>query len=305
MNCLRHSHHISYHLLGAGDSGSGGGASGSGSNAIKQLNEEYDAAFLQGCQAILTSAGTDPRPSPQDIAKTLVGVVFLRKLLGLQNASFSRSSGGGAGGLGLGGVIGSHFKDSLRLVMDKATSYFAKFNAMYITKIVDNLVEGRSCTEEETFCYLDPRVAAAKSSSSTSHPHHTGAGAANNKYQEVIVFAIGGGCYAEYNNLQELVKQKQGGAGAASLTAGANNNNHSASSSNIGAAVLSTIQQQQQQQMMQQQQGGMMSSGSGSGLKSITYGCTELLSGDKFLSQLEALGTPVAAVASGAGGSNI
>jgi hypothetical protein len=81
--------------------------------------------------------------------------------------------------------------------MAKAASFFTKFASLYVTKVVENLSEGRSCSEDDSFCTLDPRskqgeIIELKGS----------------KYSEVIVFIMGGGCYSEFFNLQDLLKHK-------------------------------------------------------------------------------------------------
>jgi hypothetical protein len=112
--------------------------------------------------------------------------------------------------------------------MAKAASFFTKFASLYVTKVVENLSEGRSCTEDDTFCALDPRIKQG------DIPDCKG-----QRYTDVIVFVMGGGCYLEYFNLQDLLKLK--------------------------------------------------TSSSGSTLRNIIYGSTELISGDNFLEQIQKL----------------
>lgn len=38
----------------------------------------------------------------------------------------------------------------------KATTFFAKFSPMYITRVVDALAESRQGIENDSFCYFDP-----------------------------------------------------------------------------------------------------------------------------------------------------
>ena len=97
------------------------------------------------------------------------------------------------------------------------------------------MAEGRSCPEDDSFLYLDPRSGLSNSSSSSSK---------GEKYSDVIVFVLGGGCYSEFFNLQELLKDKGPGGS------------------------------------------------SGGALRTIIYGCSELLSGDEFVDQLERLSQP-------------
>lgn len=225
------------------DSVSGPPASGAGaSSALKAACEEYDQAFSQGCVQMTTMT---PPPTEVDVTKVLTTIAYLRKLLLLSNSSYMTRSGGGSGGSGLTSFLAVQMKDHLKLVMDKATSFFAKFVAMYITKVVDNLIEQRNCVEDDSFIFVDPKLAVSNTNVRNINMMEY---KLNVKYNgDVMVFAIGGGCYSEYNNLQELIKQK-----------------------NITAAS-----------------GGVVSSSTS--LRSITYGCTEMISGDSFFRQLEAL----------------
>jgi sec1 family domain-containing protein 1 len=113
--------------------------------------------------------------------------------------------------------------------MAKAASFFTKFASLYVTKVVENLAEGRSCSEDDSFCTLDPRGRPGEAVDLKGQ-----------KYPEVIVFIMGGGCYSEFFNLQDLLKHK---------------------------------------------------ATSGSILRNVLYGSTELLAGDDFCAQLQKLGS--------------
>ena len=108
----------------------------------------------------------------------------------------------------------------------------------FLSLLQDNLAEGRSCPEDDSFLYLDPRSGSGLS-------HNSSSSSKGEKYSDVIVFVLGGGCYSEFFNLQELLKDKG--------------------------------------------PGGSSSSGA---LRNIIYGCSELLSGDEFVEQLERLSQP-------------
>ena len=88
-------------------------------------------------------------------------------------------------------------------LMAKATSFFAKFSPMQVTRITEALAEGRACQENDTYVLLDPRKSAVGAQAPESPM----------RFADVIVFVVGGGCYAEYFNLMELVKQKQANPG--------------------------------------------------------------------------------------------
>lgn len=182
----------------------------------KMVQEELDQAFIQGCQAIPpsleASAASPSQTSPavtvggqvtkEEIDSVLAAGAFLRRLQSLQTPITQRfgSYAASTTALGSNAIISSLLntaQSKATSLMAKATSFFTKFNPMFITRIVDNLSEGRSCPEDESFLCLDPRQV-------DSSPTMT-SGA---KYIEVIVFVIGGGCYSEYFNLQELLKLK-------------------------------------------------------------------------------------------------
>jgi sec1 family domain-containing protein 1 len=212
----------------------------------KASTDELDAAFVVGCEAI----GKNP-PSKEAVEHALAAVRFMRRLQSLQTGGGMRSGfGGGGGAFGAGGGAGAGGSNALlssfltsahsraSSLMAKATSFFSKFTPYYATRMVNNLAEGRSCPEDDTFLYLDPRSRDGSSSSSGG-----GAGSGH-KYSDVIVFALGGGNYAEFCNLQDLIKDKA-------------------------------------------------ASGSANTIRSITYGCTDVLSGDAFIDQLKRLSGPV------------
>ena len=72
---------------------------------------------------------------------------------------------------------------------------------MHVTRVAEALAEGRSCSENDTYCTLDPR-SSGQTAQTPVNPEQ------QPRFSEVIVFVIGGGCYSEYFNLMEMVKQK-------------------------------------------------------------------------------------------------
>ena len=205
----------------------------------KSTIEELDQAFRQGCEGL--SNNNNGIPSNIDIDEALCAVQYIRKLQSLQsNSSMNRlRSFGGINNMQSNTVLSSllttaHSKASS--LMAKATSFFIKFTPYYITRVVDNLSEGKSCVEDETFCYFDPRTRDGTNTNSNITPPQ------GQKYSEVIVFVLGGGNYTEYFNLNELLKDK-------------------------------------------------ISNGNSS-LRSITYGCTDMISGNDFINQLYKLSKP-------------
>jgi sec1 family domain-containing protein 1 len=189
--------------------------SGDKSAAANALIEEYLAAFTEGCQA----ASADPSSSategsvPTDPAKILSAVAFLRKLQKLQSPmSGYGGAGGGNGGEGKSAAMITTF-------LSNATRYAANsimmlagstFTALPLSRVVDNLAEGRACPEDDSFCYLDPRLPTNQQGQ---------ARVSGQKFGEVVVFMVGGGCLMEHQNLQDLLQQKR--ASSASTTSSA------------------------------------------------------------------------------------
>jgi len=137
-----------------------------------------------------------------EVDEALCAVQFMRRLQSLQSNSFNRPRGIGGS---TAAVSSTALLSSLlttantysSTLMAKATSFFTKFSPYYVTRLVDNLAEGRACPEDESFCYFDPRSRNTDNSIVTGH-----------KYSDVIVFVLGGGNYSEFFNLHELLKDK-------------------------------------------------------------------------------------------------
>ena len=190
--------------------------------ASKALADECDMAFRQGCAVML------PLPTPKEaVDRVLSAAIFARWLQGLQSPLSGVFSGQASSSATLSSFL-TAAQGKATSLMAKAASFFTKFTPHYITRVVDNLSEGRACVEEDTFSLLDPRGRPGE-----------GAELKGTKYSDVIVFVVGGGCYSEFYNLQDLIKSR---------------------------------------------------AGTGAALKNVMYGCSELVSPNSFLEQLERLG---------------
>ena len=170
--------------------------------ASSEKADEYDTAFTTGCGAM------NPPCSTHQVEEAINAVKFIRRLITLQNPISQRLSAMKSSqvNVGLSSIISSAHLGASSL-MAKAALLFAKFTPYYITRVVDNLAEGRPCTEDDSFCTLDPR-------NLDSMPEK------GVRYGEVIVFVLGGGTYGEYDNLQELLKQKASGGALKSIAYG-------------------------------------------------------------------------------------
>ena len=102
----------------------------------------------------------------------------------------------------------THLTSHASNLLAKATNFFTKFSPFVITKVVETLSEGRASSENDSYCYLDPKT--KMTSIPTTYK--------GTKYSDIIVFVIGGGCYNEYYNLIDLVKHKLAASGGGSNT---------------------------------------------------------------------------------------
>jgi hypothetical protein len=231
--------------------------------------EEYDVAFQSGCSSIVgapaaaaaaAAAAASASPgaaavTPEAIQQALEGIRVLRRLISLQSPTSMMlrygTSGGAAGAAPSLSAFLSTAQSRASSLITQATSYFTKFIPYYVSKVVDNLIEGKG-QEEEQFVTLDPRSSPVTGTVLSGASGGPVPGAVM-KHTDVIVFVVGGGSYSEYFNLQELLRDK-------------------------------------------------LASG-GSSLRSIVYGCTDLLSGDDFVQQLEKLAAAGTGTGSAAGAS--
>jgi len=71
---------------------------------------------------------------------------------------------------------------------------------LYVTRIVDAVMEMKSDFGVDNYCYFDPKV--QKKMRQSSVPRK------NTPFKEAIVFVIGGGNYVEYLNLQDYAKKQ-------------------------------------------------------------------------------------------------
>jgi sec1 family domain-containing protein 1 len=181
--------------------------------------EEYAAAFSTGCRAAAARLSASAAALPEAgreaevdaaIAKMTAAVNFLRRLKKLQSPMGGYGAAGGMRGESKSAMIStllSSATSGATSLMARATALFAKFSPLPVSTVVENLAEGRTCAEDESYCFLDPRQQAG----SQRTP--------GQKYAEVVVFVVGGGCLTEYFNLQEMVQQKRGTGGGAQASA--------------------------------------------------------------------------------------
>ena len=133
----------------------------SGDTTILKSYDEIDNAYTTGCSEMTPPATSD------DIHKKLAGVLFLRRLQSLQTPISQRF--GGSSGIGgtsstaaaaasISSLLTSAQSRASSFMAKAASSFFTKFSPAYVTRVTDNLSEGRSCPEEESWGAYDARL---------------------------------------------------------------------------------------------------------------------------------------------------
>jgi hypothetical protein len=91
----------------------------------------------------------------------------------------------------------SKFVTGSTFLMEGVRNLVVKRQNLPLTRMVEDLMDGKSTPETDDFRYFDPKLLKP----STSAPKSNG-------YQDAIVFVVGGGNYIEYQNLVDFCKAK-------------------------------------------------------------------------------------------------
>jgi len=166
-------------------------------------NEKISSSEMETFKDALTKGGVDISP----LAYVKKTKAFNESMLATLNTIPATSSSGvGFRGLfqkaniesfGLGGALtkqlGTLFTAGVKALLPTTKE-------LYVTRIIDAIMEMKSDLGVENFCYFDPKV--QKKMRQTAIPRK------NTPFKEGIVFIIGGGNYVEYQNLQEYTKKQ-------------------------------------------------------------------------------------------------
>ena len=90
---------------------------------------------------------------------------------------------------------------SSNFVMEGVKNFVVKQRKLPISRVVDNLAEGRTGTSTDDYRYFDPKTFRAATPAGSD-----GLPKARGPFQDVFVFVVGGGNYIEYANLLEVSK---------------------------------------------------------------------------------------------------
>uniref|UniRef100_A0A2P2HY43 Sec1 family domain-containing protein 1-like n=1 Tax=Hirondellea gigas TaxID=1518452 RepID=A0A2P2HY43_9CRUS len=172
------------HYLCSSSSSTVGSSVAGGSSAAAAGSTATDdeiAAMLQ----VLEEAGADTKP-----------VAYMKQWKSIMKLSSSMSPeySGGGGVAKTVSMFSKLLNQGSALVVEGVKNFVLKENKLPLTRIVDNLMELRSCEEDKEYCYLDPKLLRPQDANNA-------AARARTPFQDCVVFVVGGGCYTEYNNL--------------------------------------------------------------------------------------------------------
>ncbi|KAF2358376.1 Sec1-like protein [Trinorchestia longiramus] len=175
------------HYLCSGNSSS---ANSAGAGSGNSSSEADMAAMLEALQA----AGADLNP-----------VNYMKQWRNIMKLSSSVSPDYGGGVAKTVSMFSKLLNQGSALVVEGVKNFVLKENKLPVTRVVDNLMELRSCEEDKNYCYLDPKLLRPQDASSA-------AARARTPFQDCIVFVVGGGCYTEYTNLRAYAGRKASAA---------------------------------------------------------------------------------------------
>lgn len=176
------------HYLCSSGGGSSGGSGSAGGSGGSSSSEAEMAAMLEALQA----AGADTKP-----------VEYMKQWKSIMKLSSSVSPeySGGGGVAKTVSMFSKLLNQGSALVVEGVKNFVLKENKLPLTRIVDNLMELRSCEEDKDYCYLDPKLLRPQDAANA-------AARARTPFQDCVVFVVGGGCYAEYSNLRVYAGRK-------------------------------------------------------------------------------------------------
>jgi len=177
-------------------------------------SSDIDELLLLLKQAMLSKFGNEGMDADvkQKLEIGFKALAYLKRLRSMQttpmdmNAMELPSSSASAGVSGAGTDMLSSFMARaqtqatglLAKATERVSTMFGKTHKCYATQVVENLCEMKPNTEDDSFLYLDPKIAKGEVDVSQLSRGVRG------QVREVMVFMVGGGCYAEYQNLQML-----------------------------------------------------------------------------------------------------
>ncbi|KAA0185441.1 hypothetical protein HAZT_HAZT001245 [Hyalella azteca] len=176
------------HYLCSSNTSHSNAPGGSGSN--NSCSDADMTAMLEALQA----AGADLKP-----------VNYMKQWRNIMKLSSGASPEYGGGVTKTVSMFSKLLNHGSALVVEGVKNFVLKENKLPVTRIVDNLMELRSCEEDKSFCYHDPKLLRPQDANSASARART-------PFQDCIVFVVGGGCYTEYANLRAYAGRKASAA---------------------------------------------------------------------------------------------
>jgi len=189
-------------------------------------SSDIDEMLLTLKQAMLSIAGSDglSNDTKQKLESGFKALAYLKRLRSMQmmpmdnNMEVSMSSSTSTNTSDVFSSFMARAQNQATGLLAKATEkvsdMFGKTHKFYATRVVENLCEMKPNTEDDSFLYLDPKIAKGEVNVSQLNRGMRG------QVKEVMVFMVGGGCYAEYQNLQMVSSSASGGGTTSGLLGG-------------------------------------------------------------------------------------
>jgi hypothetical protein len=137
-------------------------------------NDNLPKSELDSLEEALVSQGADLRP--------------LQYLKRLKSFNDSLTTANNPSGSGLRSKFESFLSAGVSFLLPNSKD-------LYITRLMDALMEMKGAMQTDSYLYFDPKSASATASKKTT------------PFKDAIVFIIGGGNYLEYQNLQDYAKK--------------------------------------------------------------------------------------------------
>jgi len=169
------------------------------------------------------------KQAAEDLSLGIKSISYIKHLRSMKmipmmgDSAFSQESAPKSGGVGSTDMLSSFMaraQTQATGLLAKATqqvgSMLGKIHKHHLTRVVENLSDQRSNTEDETYLYLDPKIGKGGEVDvkTAFRPNNSSSSSSALLLQrpptrDVIAFMIGGGCYTEYQNLQMISNERR------------------------------------------------------------------------------------------------
>lgn len=170
------------------------------------------------------------KQAAEDLSVGMKSISYIKHLRSMKmipmmgDSAFSQESSAPGVGVGSTDMLSSFMaraQTQATGLLAKATqqvgSMLGKLHKHHLTRVVENLSDQRSNTEDDTYLYFDPKLGkGGEVDMKTAFRPTTSSSSSSSAVflqrpptRDVIAFMIGGGCYTEYQNLQMISNERR------------------------------------------------------------------------------------------------